>query len=136
MLIGDLLPVFQKSLLCPSCYDYLEDGGSRLFQNICNKLPLNTVISQKSVIFNFHSNRFSWLMLEPVDSQIQKGQADHYSILSLAWDNLQTVLSCINPSVMVGVKQPLVFQWRTFKNVPWKMGHCTKNVVNIKKCQH
>jgi hypothetical protein len=42
-------------------------------------------------------------MLEPVDSQIQKGPADNYSILSHAWDNLQTVLSCINPSVMVGI---------------------------------
>jgi len=38
-----------------------------------------------------------------MDSQIQKGQADHYSILSHAWDNLQSVVSCINPSVMVSI---------------------------------
>ena len=103
MLLGDLLPVFQWSLLCPACYDYPEDGGSRLFQNDCNKLPMNTVISQKSVIFNFHSNPFSGLILEPVDSQIQKWQDNHYSTLSHASDNLQTVLSCINPSVMVDI---------------------------------
>jgi hypothetical protein len=65
-------------------YDYHENGGSRLLQNVCNKLSVETVISQGSMIVNFHSNPLSGLMLEPVDSQIQKGQADHYSILSHA----------------------------------------------------
>jgi len=36
------------------------------------------------VIFIFHSNPFSGLVLEPVDSQIDKGPAGNYSILSHA----------------------------------------------------